>query len=53
MGANPVPTEISVLRLFQHPELTPGREITSFGAACAVHPLIGGGVAEWLKAAVC
>jgi hypothetical protein len=36
-----------------------GRELTWAGAlislvrACAVHPLTGGGVAEWLKAAVC
>ena len=34
-------------------ELTCPRRATRFVAAYAVHPLFGGGVAEWLKAAVC
>ena len=34
-------------------ELTWPRSLTRFVSACAVYPLIGGGVAEWLKAAVC
>lgn len=34
-------------------ELTCLGPLTRFVAAYAVHPLIGGGVAEWLKAAVC
>ena len=33
--------------------LTPSARNTRFVPAYAVHPLIGGGVAEWLKAAVC
>jgi hypothetical protein len=42
-----------------HACLPAARELTWAGAltrlvrAYAVHPLIGGGVAEWLKAAVC
>jgi hypothetical protein len=39
--------------LFQAAQLTPAEPTSRSAAAYAVYPLIGGGVAEWLKAAVC
>jgi hypothetical protein len=42
-----------VVYLFSSGELTWPALVSISGGACAVYPLFGGGVAEWLKAAVC
>ena len=49
----PVPISGFVLFFTRAGELTSTRSHPRTVAAYAVHPLIGGGVAEWLKAAVC
>ena len=53
VGSNLGPKLSFVPLLFQLGRLTPPVRNTSLALAYAVHPLIGGGVAEWLKAAVC
>ena len=48
-----MPNSFLFLPRSSRPELTWLRLSSMSDKAYAVHPLIGGGVAEWLKAAVC